>query len=87
MRKIFFNFNTKFMFWLRLCQYLNTKFLKGFGTYYLTLFFFRHLSYKTGMIGAGTVVVKNIPDNSVVVGNPGRVINANGKEMVSLYLN
>lgn len=25
-------------------------------------------------IGAGTVVVKNIPENSVVVGNPGRVI-------------
>lgn len=25
-------------------------------------------------IGAGTVVVKDIPDNAVVVGNPGRII-------------
>lgn len=25
-------------------------------------------------IGAGTVVVKNVPNNSVVVGNPGRII-------------
>ena len=25
-------------------------------------------------IGAGTVITKNIPDNSVVVGNPGRII-------------
>ena len=25
-------------------------------------------------IGAGAVIVSNIPDNSVVVGNPGRVI-------------
>ena len=27
------------------------------------------------IVGAGTVVTKDIPDNSVVVGNPGRVIN------------
>ena len=26
------------------------------------------------VIGAGTVVTKDIPDNSVVVGNPGRII-------------
>jgi serine acetyltransferase len=25
-------------------------------------------------VGAGTVVLKNVPDNSVVVGNPGRII-------------
>jgi len=29
-------------------------------------------------IGAGAVVVKNVPENSVVVGNPGRVIKQNG---------
>ena len=28
-------------------------------------------------IGSGTIVVKNIPDNCVVVGNPGRVIKNN----------
>ena len=28
------------------------------------------------IVGAGTVVTKDIPDNSVVVGNPGRVINS-----------
>lgn len=27
------------------------------------------------VIGAGTIVTKSIPDNSIVVGNPGRVIN------------
>jgi serine O-acetyltransferase len=29
---------------------------------------------KNSIIGAGAVVVKNIPENSVVVGNPGRII-------------
>ena len=26
------------------------------------------------IIGAGTVVVKDVPENAVVVGNPGRII-------------
>ena len=29
---------------------------------------------KNSVIGAGTVVTKDVPANSVVVGNPGRVI-------------
>ncbi|WP_346864309.1 hypothetical protein [uncultured Draconibacterium sp.] len=29
------------------------------------------------IIGAGTVVTKNVPDNAVVVGNPGRIIKMN----------
>lgn len=28
------------------------------------------------IIGAGTIVTKDIPDNSVVVGNPGRVVSS-----------
>jgi acetyltransferase-like isoleucine patch superfamily enzyme len=28
-------------------------------------------------IGAGSVVVKDVPDNAVVVGNPGRIIKYN----------
>ena len=31
-----------------------------------------------GVIGAGTVVTKNIPDGVTVVGNPGKIINSNG---------
>lgn len=31
------------------------------------------------VIGAGTVVTKNIPDNSIVVGNPGRIIGTTEK--------
>jgi acetyltransferase-like isoleucine patch superfamily enzyme len=26
------------------------------------------------MIGAGTVVTKDVPDNAVVVGNPGKIV-------------
>ena len=29
---------------------------------------------RNALIGAGSVVVKDVPDNAVVVGNPGRVI-------------
>lgn len=31
-------------------------------------------------IGAGTVVVKSVPDNCVVVGNPGRILTPNAKK-------
>lgn len=37
------------------------------------------------MIGAGAVVVKNVPDNAVVVGIPARVVNYSGLEQVSYY--
>ena len=30
-------------------------------------------------IGAGSVVVKNVPDNCVVVGNPARIVKQNGE--------
>jgi serine acetyltransferase len=30
------------------------------------------------VIGAGSVITKNVPDNCVVVGNPARIINRNG---------
>ena len=37
-------------------------------------------------IGAGAVVVKDIPDNAVAAGNPAKVLNYNGPEVVALYL-
>lgn len=37
------------------------------------------------MIGAGAVVVNDIPDNAVVVGIPARVINYDGLKNVSYY--
>ena len=37
-------------------------------------------------IGAGSVVVKDIPDNAVAAGNPAKVLNSNGAEVVSRYL-
>jgi len=30
---------------------------------------------KNALIGAGTVVTTDVPDNAVVVGNPGKIIN------------
>lgn len=38
------------------------------------------------IIGANTIVTKDIPDDAVVVGNPGRIINYNGKSIVQQYL-
>jgi len=29
---------------------------------------------KNALIGAGTVIVKDVPDNAVIVGNPGRIL-------------
>lgn len=31
-------------------------------------------------LGAGTVVTKSVPDNSVVIGNPARIVRINGKK-------
>ena len=35
---------------------------------------------ENAIIGAGTVVLKDVPDNAVVVGNPGRIIRFIGEE-------
>lgn len=32
-------------------------------------------------IGAGSIVVKSIPDNCIVCGNPARIINRNGEKI------
>lgn len=32
-------------------------------------------------IGANCVVLKDVPDNATVVGNPARIINLNGKKV------
>ena len=37
------------------------------------------------MVGANSVVVKDIPDNSVVVGIPGKVVSNNGKYYVDAH--
>lgn len=37
------------------------------------------------VVGAGAIVVKDIPDNAVVVGIPAKIINYNGSEIVSHY--
>ncbi|WP_196245996.1 serine O-acetyltransferase [Bacteroides fragilis] len=39
------------------------------------------------MIGSGAIVVKDIPDNAVVVGNPGKVISYNGKDHIQYFVN
>lgn len=33
------------------------------------------------MIGAGAVIIKDIPDNSTVVGNPGQIIKNNSSKI------
>lgn len=33
-------------------------------------------------IGANTVVLKNVPDNSTVVGNPACIVKLNGKKLI-----
>ena len=38
------------------------------------------------MIGSGTIVVTDIPDNAVVVGNPGKIISLNGKEHIQYFI-
>ena len=38
------------------------------------------------MIGSGSIVTTDIPDNSVVVGVPGKVISKNGQEHISYYI-
>lgn len=37
------------------------------------------------MIGAGSVITKDIPDNAVVVGNPARIISYNGLKHTSFF--
>lgn len=32
------------------------------------------------MIGAGTIVTKDVPDNALVIGNPGRIVGFVGKQ-------
>lgn len=38
------------------------------------------------MVGAGAVVVKDVPDNAVVVGNPARIVSYEGQRHVSYYI-
>lgn len=38
------------------------------------------------MVGAGAVVLNDIPDNSVAVGVPAKVVSFKGKENVSYYI-
>lgn len=38
------------------------------------------------IIGAGAIIVKDVPSGGVVVGNPGRVVNMNGKTHVKNYI-
>lgn len=38
------------------------------------------------MVGAGAVVINDVPDNAVVVGNPARIINYNGRNHVARYI-
>ena len=33
------------------------------------------------IVGAGCVVVKNLPDNCTVIGNPARIVKLNGKKV------
>lgn len=37
-------------------------------------------------IGAGAVVIHDVPDNSVVVGNPAKVVSDKGKKIAKTYL-
>lgn len=37
-------------------------------------------------VGANSVVVKDIPDNAVVVGNPARIVNYEGKNYVDAWI-
>ena len=39
------------------------------------------------MIGAGAVVVKDIPDNAVAIGVPAKVVSFDGREKVLLHIN
>lgn len=38
------------------------------------------------MIGAGSIVTKDIPDNAVVVGNPARIINYDAIKHIKYYI-
>lgn len=38
------------------------------------------------MIGSGSIVITDIPDNSVVVGNPGKIISQKGLEHTKYYI-
>lgn len=55
-----------------------------FGTCFHFIYVFMIIGNNV-MIGSGAIVVTDIPDNSVVVGNPGKVISKRGLEHTKYY--